>query len=488
MPPRRHLTRVGLALLTPVAALGVLATPAQAATTGVASVSGTKVVFKAGSNQTNKVVITRSGRTVTIDDVVAVKPGKGCKKVDKTKVRCTTRKTPTRVAVYLGAKNDSVVNKADLRITADGGAGNDRVTGGSLSDILRGGTGNDYLDGGGGADQLSGELDNDRLYGGVGNDYLDGGFGNDTLHGGAGDDALDGAEDNDREYGGAGSDRLRQNSLGPDKSGSDLVSGGSGIDFVSYQGRTKAITADLDGAKGDDGEAGEHDTLLADLEGIEGGDGNDRLTGHAGYDLLDGGPGDDTLRGLGGNDYLDGGYGRDRLEGGDGNDELVGDYGSDSAAADVLLGGSGDDTVDYYSYTRPITVDLDGASGDDGQAGEHDTVGADIETVIGGQGADHLTGNAAANRLTGEAGNDVIRGGGGNDLLFGDQDSDYIYGEAGDDWLDTGGDFDTAIDHLDGGDDATTTGDDCWVTGADIAVNCEYSAIYWPGPPPGGRP
>jgi hypothetical protein len=64
-------------------------------------VSGTKVVVKAGSNQTNKVVITRSGRTVTVDDVVALKPGKGCRKIDKTKVRCTTARTPTGKAVPL---------------------------------------------------------------------------------------------------------------------------------------------------------------------------------------------------------------------------------------------------------------------------------------------------------------------------------------------------------------------------------------------------
>src|SRR5690349_6239628 len=60
------LSTAGLALLTSTAAVGVLAAPAQAATTGVASVSGTKVVFTAGSNKTNRIVITRSGRTVTI--------------------------------------------------------------------------------------------------------------------------------------------------------------------------------------------------------------------------------------------------------------------------------------------------------------------------------------------------------------------------------------------------------------------------------------
>src|SRR5690349_8293971 len=134
MSRSRWLSRAGLALLTSAATVGVLAAPAQAATTGVASVSGAKVVFTAGSNKTNKVVITRSGRTVTIDDVVAVKPGKGCKKVNMSKVRCRTGKTPTRVRVSLGTKNDSVINRSDLPLSASGGDGNDKLYGGSRAD------------------------------------------------------------------------------------------------------------------------------------------------------------------------------------------------------------------------------------------------------------------------------------------------------------------------------------------------------------------
>jgi hypothetical protein len=113
------LTRVGV-LLLPAVSVGVFTAPASAATTGVASVSGTTVVYKAGSGLTNKVVITQSGRVITIDDRVAIKPGTGCKQVarDKSKVRCTTPKTPTRVWLYLYDRDDSVVNKAGLAITA----------------------------------------------------------------------------------------------------------------------------------------------------------------------------------------------------------------------------------------------------------------------------------------------------------------------------------------------------------------------------------
>jgi Ca2+-binding RTX toxin-like protein len=475
--------RAGLALLASVTTAGVLAAPAQAAPSGIASVvESTKIQYKAGSKTTNKVVVTRSGNTVTIDDVVAVKPGKGCTRVDRSKVRCSTRKAPTRVRVYLGANNDSVINKADLPMTAGGGDGNDKITGGLRADSLSGGDGKDRIWGGAGNDRLDGGSGADRLHGGPGDDSLMGHLGNDYLYGEAGRDAVSGDEGNDKEYGGAGEDRLYQNPIPYAKTGADLVSGGSGVDFVSYQGRSKAIAADLDGAKGDDGEAGEHDTLLADLEGIEGGDGNDRLTGHAGYDLLNGGPGNDTLRGLGGNDFLSGDRGQDRLEGGDGHDELAGDTDPARAAADTLLGGKGLDTVDYYAYARPISVDLDGAPRDDGQAGEHDTVGSDVEIVNGGQGSDHLTGNAAGNRLFGGSGNDVLRGGAGADLLSGDDGADSLYGEAGDDWLDTGGGGYPEADHLDGGGNATEKGDNCWADAVDVATDCEYAELYWPGP------
>jgi hypothetical protein len=98
MSRSRWLTGAGLALLTSTAAAGTFAAPAQAAGTGVVSVTtsvhGSKVIFKAGSNKTNKIVITSSGRTVTIDDVVAVKPGKGCRR--STRPRCAAPPAPPR--------------------------------------------------------------------------------------------------------------------------------------------------------------------------------------------------------------------------------------------------------------------------------------------------------------------------------------------------------------------------------------------------------
>ena len=84
-----------------VASTALFAAPAQAASTGVAQVSGSAtVLFQAASGKTNGLIITISGRTVTLDDKVAIKASKGCKAVkkDKTKVKCTTSKKTTRSA------------------------------------------------------------------------------------------------------------------------------------------------------------------------------------------------------------------------------------------------------------------------------------------------------------------------------------------------------------------------------------------------------
>jgi serralysin len=324
----RLASRVGLTLLTTISA-GAVAAPAEAATGGVVSVvESTKVQYKAATGKTNKVVVTRSGRTVTVDDKVAIKAGKGCKAVkgDKTRIRCTTKADPTRVRVYLGNRNDSVVNKSGLGMTADGGTGNDKLTGGPKGDTLRGGSGADKLWGAGGRDSLLGQDGNDYLSAGDGDDWVEGGPGNDSLHGGNGHDTILGLEGNDQEYGDAGVDYLDQSAdpSGPD---SDYLSGGSGEDSVLYLARDKAVTADADGVRGDDGGRNEHDTIATDVEVLYGGSAGDRLNGTDRRDVIYGGSGSDVIYGFGGDDVLigtdsaGGGSGNDRIYGGDGRDD-----------------------------------------------------------------------------------------------------------------------------------------------------------------------
>jgi serralysin len=352
------LTRVGVLLLTTVG-VGAIAGPAQAAGTGVASiVSSTKVQYKAAKGKQNRVVVTRSGRTVTIDDTVAVKAGKGCKKVkgDKTKVRCTTKKTPTRVRVYTYDRNDSITNRTGLAMTADGGTGNDRITGGPRADTLRGDRGKDTIFGLGGNDRIDGSYDNDHLYGGDGNDQIEDGFGNDVVHGGNGADYIFGGTGNDKYYGDGGDDVFEpfepyKNQIYDD---ADVFAGGPGGDELIY-GYFRGITADADGVARDDGAKGEHDTIETDVEAIYGGFGNDHLYGTSRDDVLGGLGGNDVIYGYGGNDTLIGDAGSDKLYGGPGNDYLDGRDFDTKNDKDLLDAGS-DTTGDSCATTRSDTT------------------------------------------------------------------------------------------------------------------------------------
>jgi hypothetical protein len=86
-----------------------------------------------------------------------------------------------RIVFQGGAGDDSFTNDTAIPSIANGGAGNDSLTGGLGNDKLIGGAGNDVLVGGTG---------NDTLLGGIGNDSLDGGTGNNVLIGGAGTNAI----------------------------------------------------------------------------------------------------------------------------------------------------------------------------------------------------------------------------------------------------------------------------------------------------------
>ncbi|WP_433796320.1 calcium-binding protein [Actinoplanes sp. CA-252034] len=376
--------RIGLVLM-PLLAVAAVAGPAAASSWGYASAGATNVTFEADHGVVNKVVITLSGRTVVIDDRVRIKPGKGCKQAagDKTKVRCTTRKASTTVVVHVGDRNDSVINKSDLRLVADGGAGADTLVGGPKADRLYG-------------DRWS-KTGNDRIYGRDGDDYIDAGDGADFVSGGNGDDTIDGD-----------------------------------TDIVTERGRP-----------GDDV--------------VYGGNGDDTMWGFGGDDRLFGGNGSDGLRG---------GDGRDALEGGAGDDVLIGDPGPARLAADVMRGGAGVDEVRYSHYTKAVTVDLDGASRDDGAAGEHDSVGADVEVLTGTSGDDTLIGNAAPNEIDGYGGDDAITGGPGDDHLLGSDGDDRLWGSEGNDTIETRG----GVNRADGG-----PGSDVCVSRVveDTLVSCE---------------
>jgi len=240
-------------------------------------------------------------------------------------------------------------------------------------------------------------------------------------------------------FGGVGNDTFNQ---GTATTISEVISGGSGTDTVSYTSRSAAVTVTV-GAGANDGTTGsENDNIMDDVEVVTGGSGNDTMTAAAGVAVtFNGGAGDDTLIGDSGNDTLNGGAGNDTLRGKAGNDTLNGDDGNDtfdeeSAAngGDVMNGGNGIDTVDYSARTVALIVTMDGAAANDGESGENDNIKSDVENIKGGTGNDNITGNALSNVITGGDGNDTLNGGAGDDTFpqgAADDGDDTISGGAG---------------------------------------------------------
>lgn len=215
--------------------------------------------------------------------------------------------------VFSGGGNDNLI-AGETAIEADGGAGDDALSGSNFNDTLYGGDGTDFL------------------WSRGGDDVLVAGAGNDTLMGGDGDDVLIGGTDENVLFGEDGNDHIYINSATL-----TLLDGGSGEDTVHvlYSGGVNLnISSSIEHFIGGIGD----DTVTAAdaYHGVTmaGEDGSDLLTGSAGNDTLSGGNGDDTLRGGDGNDVLQGGAGADlfdfssRFDGNSGNDgyDLVNDF------------------------------------------------------------------------------------------------------------------------------------------------------------------
>lgn len=204
------------------------------------------------------------------------------------------------------ARAASTYTATGVKCTIVGTAGNNTLTGTNGNDVICGLGGNDTINGGGG---------NDTIDGGTGNDSLSGGTGNDTLLGGT---------------------------------GKDTFNGGTGIDTASYADHSLAVIANIDGA-GNDGAAGEGDTVKTDIENLTGGSGNDTLTGDGTTNVVSGGSGDDTITGGNGADTITGGDGADTISGGSGNDTSSGGAGEDTITGgtgnDIINGGDGNDAL-----------------------------------------------------------------------------------------------------------------------------------------------
>ena len=325
------------------------------------------------------------------------------------------------------------------------------VTGGGGDDWLRGDAAANLLAGSGGADTLVAVGSGDTLNGGTGADLADfapefgprladlatgavTGFGFDgpVEHRLIGIEHLNGGGFGDVLQGNSAANHLRGNggndTLGGGEGGADTLDGGSGTDLVAWDGRTRAIAANL--ATGTTSDLGR----LLGVEALRGGGGADSLIGTEGGDNLAGAGGADTLVGGEGGDELDGGDGNDRLDGGGFLDLLRGGAGADTllggAGRDTLAGGTGADRMDggedgaaasYADATEGVALSL-AAGGTAGEAAGDRFVA--VDQVIGSAHADTIAGAAGGEVLDGAAGDDVLEGGAGFDQLLGGNGND----------------------------------------------------------------
>ncbi len=366
------------------------------------SISGTQILYQAGTSQHNSVYVVEQGSDLVITDNAApVDAGSGCTAIGTQSVKCPISGI-TGVKFSLGDMDDTFEDYtvvSGVTKTVDPGAG---------KDILNSQNNPCKVDYSGRSAAVNVSLD------GIANDG-ETGEGDNVLGqcidiaGGSGDDTLTGNDAN--------------NVINPGL-GTDTVDGGSaGNDTADYSTRTSGVTINLNGSA-NSGAAGESDTLT-NLDSALGGSGNDVILSKPTYAhtsaALQGGDGADTItvtgpygttiRGGAGNDVLTGKTGIDPIYGDDGNDTLDGGSG---APGDYLTGGVGNDTLNYSSRTVNITFNM--ASGVSG-TGESDTLNGDIENAIGGSGNDTFNGTGADNTFTGGDGTDSYTGGTGSDTV-----------------------------------------------------------------------
>jgi Ca2+-binding RTX toxin-like protein len=312
------------------------------------------------------------------DDTVEVNGGNGTEQftatANGTRVRFD-RLNPAPFSIDIGTSENLVLkaNGGDdrftatgnlaalIKLTVNGGTGNDTILGGNGADALRGGDGNDVIDGNQG---------NDAALLGAGDDTFqwDPGDANDTVEGEDGTDTMlfNGSSANERMNVSANGQRVRftrdiasivmdlndlERIVARTLGGADnlVVNDLSGTDVTNVQ-------ADMGGADGALDNVVVDATNADDAVTVTGTGPNAQVAGVPAVVSVSGAVNDRlTVHGLGGSDVIDAsgvaaGSSLLTLDGGDGDDVLLGGAGDDvllgGAGDDVLIGGPGNDTLD----------------------------------------------------------------------------------------------------------------------------------------------
>ena len=262
-----------------------------------------------------------------------------------------------------------------IKISVDGGAGNDTLNGGDGADTFFGGDGNDLIDGNGGADVAFMGTGDDifRWDPGDGSDIVEGQDGSDQLlfNGSNGDENVDiSAQQNGRLLFFRDPGKISMDVDGVETVQFNALGGVDNI-LVHNLAYTDVTQVNLDLRSDQGGKDAAEDTVVVegtrhrDVVTVSGTPGSVAVTGLAATVNIGGAESTDklTVNTLKGNDVVNasgldadailfaanGGSGRDVLVGGAGNDTLLGGSGRDiligGLGTDQLIGGPGRDFV-----------------------------------------------------------------------------------------------------------------------------------------------
>ncbi|MCA0399810.1 MAG: VCBS domain-containing protein [Proteobacteria bacterium] len=317
---------------------------------------------------------------------------------------------------------------ADVRDTT----GLNRFTGTRFGDRIEGMGGADRIDAGAGDDEIvyrAGDGFDSRLDGGSGTDTL-------TILGDGGDNIFRVNAENGSLIRLSSETAFLNEPYNLRNIEIANLTGGAGIDTLTYAGTSEALTVDL--AAG----TGTGFNSISGIENITGGRGNDTLSGDAGANIIDGGDGDDMIDGRGGDNTLTGGDGDDQIAAGDGNNLVDAGDGSNQVTlgngGNTILSGSGDDTITAGDGANTV------------RAGDGDnsiTTGSGDDDILAGIGADIIEAGDGANVIDAGEGDNMINAGDGDDVIKAGKGDDTI----------TAGNGDNSVDAC-GGTNTITTG------------------------------
>ena len=330
-----------------------------------------------------------------------------------------------------------------------GGDASDTLTGDDSSNTIKGGKDSDTITGAGGADDLYGDDNADTF-------IFEDEWGDDAVDGGAGDDTLDFtavSTTSEMTFGISADNAVTVDDGASNKataSNVEILFASNENTVLDFSAAGSGVNVDL--ATGDASYAfqvfGMQNIIGSQYEDeLFGDDGDNTLTLGGGDDTSDGGAGDDTY-------VFTDGWGSDTVNESDNLDVadpgfdtldfsrvttdltvLISETGevsiSDSAGNTVtatgiesIIGGTGNDTLDYSDFPDPIMVILnaDVVTGLDSIS--------NFENVIGSAFADVLVGDIGDNYISGGNGNDYIDGLDGANTLDGGEGDDELYQRA----------------------------------------------------------